>query len=277
MTNKTYAEKLKDPRWQKFRLMIFERDNWECLRCDCKIKQLHVHHLNYVKNKNPWNYKYDEVATLCEDCHASIHNGTIEKEDVFKEIRRLPLSFYEELRMFNKFIIEASHLKNITGLIDAEKYFRYLRTFFIDTDYNFPTLRNAIKRIEVDFLPIKSTAERIYNDTDEHIRYLFNYLFEFKRNDFESIDMENLLGIIFGRMKLSCLYEDCINELNSYETIFNIQAYLTYKHYGIGSKNVAEAVTGFDSICCKNVYLYDLNKWIEKFDCIEWEPIGVQS
>jgi hypothetical protein len=33
MANQEYLEKLKDPRWQKRRLEILQRDNWYCQRC----------------------------------------------------------------------------------------------------------------------------------------------------------------------------------------------------------------------------------------------------
>jgi len=39
-----YADKLKDPRWQKKRLKIMERANWECESCGDSEKTLHIHH-----------------------------------------------------------------------------------------------------------------------------------------------------------------------------------------------------------------------------------------
>jgi len=46
-----YSEKLKDPRWQKKRLKVLERDNWECKQCGEKEETLHIHHLLYDKDK----------------------------------------------------------------------------------------------------------------------------------------------------------------------------------------------------------------------------------
>ena len=65
----TYAEKLKDPRWQKKRLEIFERDNWTCQICKSKEKTLHIHHLEYEYGVEPWNYPDVYYKTLCLDCH----------------------------------------------------------------------------------------------------------------------------------------------------------------------------------------------------------------
>ena len=67
---KSYAEKLKDPRWQKKRLEILERDGWACCRCSTKSKPLHVHHVIYIGKMDPWEYDGKYLATLCEDCHA---------------------------------------------------------------------------------------------------------------------------------------------------------------------------------------------------------------
>lgn len=68
-----YQEKLKDPRWQKKRLEIFERDKWTCVCCDRKDITLHVHHLFYLPGMNPWEYKDEHLVTYCELCHNSEH------------------------------------------------------------------------------------------------------------------------------------------------------------------------------------------------------------
>jgi len=40
----TYRRKLADPRWQKKRLEILERDGFECNSCGDSSTELHVHH-----------------------------------------------------------------------------------------------------------------------------------------------------------------------------------------------------------------------------------------
>ncbi len=42
-----YAKKLTDPRWQKMRLKVFERDGWKCVSCGYEDRELAVHHNNY--------------------------------------------------------------------------------------------------------------------------------------------------------------------------------------------------------------------------------------
>ena len=66
---KSYAEKLRDPRWQKKRLEILERDEWMCQRCQDSENTLHVHHLRYFVGKDPWDYDDRLLITLCESCH----------------------------------------------------------------------------------------------------------------------------------------------------------------------------------------------------------------
>lgn len=64
-----YAEKLKDSRWQKRRLQLFEASNWKCEHCATGSKPLHVHHLHYFGNTDPWDYADALLVVLCEDCH----------------------------------------------------------------------------------------------------------------------------------------------------------------------------------------------------------------
>lgn len=64
-----YVEKLKDPRWQKKRLKILERDDWTCQACSSSEKTLHVHHKVYLPSKEPWDIPENLLITLCEDCH----------------------------------------------------------------------------------------------------------------------------------------------------------------------------------------------------------------
>ncbi len=71
MSSSDYAEKLKDPRWQKKRLEIFQRDNWTCKKCGEKTKTLHIHHLLYIPRVEPWDIPSGFLVTLCEDCHGA--------------------------------------------------------------------------------------------------------------------------------------------------------------------------------------------------------------
>ena len=66
---KTYREKLMDPRWQRKRLEIMERDGFACCRCGAGDKTLNVHHGFYDRGCAPWEYNNRFLWTLCEECH----------------------------------------------------------------------------------------------------------------------------------------------------------------------------------------------------------------
>lgn len=68
---RSYSEKLKDPRWQKVRLLVLERAGWKCESCEAAEQTLHVHHGYYDRAKEPWEYPTDTLWCLCEDCHES--------------------------------------------------------------------------------------------------------------------------------------------------------------------------------------------------------------
>ena len=58
-----------DPRWQKKRLEILERDEWSCRKCKDNTSTLHVHHRYYQKEFKPWEYFNSSLITLCDKCH----------------------------------------------------------------------------------------------------------------------------------------------------------------------------------------------------------------
>ncbi len=74
--SKSYFEKLRDPRWQKRRLEVFEKDFWECQMCGNKELTLNVHHRYYIPRKQPWEYPDEMLATLCENCHFRVTDLT---------------------------------------------------------------------------------------------------------------------------------------------------------------------------------------------------------
>ncbi len=80
-----YKEKLLDPRWQKKRLEIFERDNFTCQCCEDKTITLHVHHKSYFEN--PWDTENSQLITYCSDCHLLIE--LIKKISDFEKIKKI--------------------------------------------------------------------------------------------------------------------------------------------------------------------------------------------
>lgn len=75
MAAKTYQQKLLDPRWQRKRLEAMEKVKFTCQMCGDTESTLHVHHKQYIKGREPWEYEVAQLCVLCKDCHASSHDG----------------------------------------------------------------------------------------------------------------------------------------------------------------------------------------------------------
>jgi len=88
----TYADKLKDPRWQKKRLEILQRDMWTCQYCYDNESMLVVHHTLYIADTEPWDYPDSYLITLCEECHTKEREERPEEEKRLLEIFRLLFS-----------------------------------------------------------------------------------------------------------------------------------------------------------------------------------------
>jgi hypothetical protein len=99
---KTYTEKLKDPRWQRKRLEIMERDDFRCCECGDKDSTLNVHHLYYEKGNDPWDYANCFLKCLCASCHESWHKSrsTLLKNIALIESESLGIEPIEWLAMY---------------------------------------------------------------------------------------------------------------------------------------------------------------------------------
>lgn len=74
MSKQTYWQKLKDPRWQKKRLEVMQSKDFSCEICGDSESTLDVHHKEYFKGFEPWEYEVNQLAVLCENCHENHHN-----------------------------------------------------------------------------------------------------------------------------------------------------------------------------------------------------------
>jgi len=98
-----YSDKLKDPRWQKKRLAILERDSWMCRFCREKKETLHIHHVGYFPRIEPWDVPGGFLITLCESCHKNCYeNGYIEKEIIGLMSAVLESAFFQNNKDFHK-------------------------------------------------------------------------------------------------------------------------------------------------------------------------------
>lgn len=83
MSRESYSEKLQDPRWQKKRLEVFQRDKWRCCICAKSDVTLHVHHSEY--DGDPWDVSIDDLLTACKYCHKRMHQLTNPIRDIISE------------------------------------------------------------------------------------------------------------------------------------------------------------------------------------------------
>ena len=93
MTKEKYAQIRKDPKWQKKRLQIMERDEFKCVECEDSESTLNVHHAYYVSGRKPWKYPGWSLKTLCENCHKAAHD---QEEDFPDKVCEEPWESYIE-------------------------------------------------------------------------------------------------------------------------------------------------------------------------------------
>ncbi len=88
----TYSEKLRDPRWQKKRLQIFERDGWKCRVCgkpgkcrqtgefsgDKTIERVNLD-AHHIQERTKDNYLPENGISVCEECHLKAEQWHISK------------------------------------------------------------------------------------------------------------------------------------------------------------------------------------------------------
>jgi hypothetical protein len=66
------AHQIKDPRWLRKRLEVFQAHNFTCEQCGFADQTLHAHHKRYIWGNDYWDYDLDDLACLCEECHGYI-------------------------------------------------------------------------------------------------------------------------------------------------------------------------------------------------------------
>ena len=110
-----YIEKLKDPRWQKKRLEILNRDEWYCQKCFDNETTLNVHHRYYLPKTDPWDYPESALIALCENCHSE------EKDHMPKEMSKLIFALKKQFLSEEVFLI--ANLFNEIKLFHAPEVF----------------------------------------------------------------------------------------------------------------------------------------------------------
>lgn len=120
MKKLTYSEKLKDPRWQKKRLEILNRDEFKCTFCKDESSTLHVHHIAYAKD--PWDVPNEDLITVCCHCHEII--------EFFKSIQLTVISMCKFVRDIDFSVVlikvyEESDVVYVSEIIDKVVNVKY--------------------------------------------------------------------------------------------------------------------------------------------------------
>jgi len=115
----SYKDDLKDPRWQKKRLEILERDGWKCRGCGDKTTTLHVHHQYYQHGSKPWEYPSCTLITLCEDCHESEPERISEAVDDLKNNMAQCGFTSDDWLTLNQIIYALSPLNNTRDILET--------------------------------------------------------------------------------------------------------------------------------------------------------------
>ncbi len=71
-TKKSY----RNEEWYRFANSVKKRDGYKCTKCGRKEPEviLQVHHTEYKKGLEPWEYPLSNCITVCKGCHAREHN-----------------------------------------------------------------------------------------------------------------------------------------------------------------------------------------------------------
>lgn len=123
-TKTTYKRRLADPRWQKRRLEVLNRDNFTCVLCGAKSIELQIHHEVY--NGEPWDVPIEKLHTCCADCHKAI---TLIEKNHFK-LPSFPDKSFKHMTYFsdNQYTLDKVSFK-----IGKALYICYFPTGHYDT------------------------------------------------------------------------------------------------------------------------------------------------
>lgn len=151
-----YRDLLRDPKWQKKRLKIMERDNFQCQFCKSEINTLVVHHKKYINGRKPWEYDNEWLTTLCIYCHNHIHSHkdqpNINDEwrdfrewfyDIYMEIPGYECEFDAHVELYHQFEIDRSiekfvdevnqiHKKDAKKIIDMINIYSFPKVYSYD-------------------------------------------------------------------------------------------------------------------------------------------------
>ena len=129
MNKEEYNKLLKDPRWKAKRLEILERDGNKCTNCGT-TSGLQVHHKVYENDIFPWEYRDDDLITLCTGCHKIYHQQEGNKY-------RSYYAGVSQSRTYNKGEPSEFSLTNEIKIVSSKKIIDIFNEGIAEKDYSF--------------------------------------------------------------------------------------------------------------------------------------------
>jgi hypothetical protein len=105
-----YKDQLKNPKWQKKRLEIFQRDNFTCQLCGDTETELQVHHLKY--SGDVWNEPNENLITYCKHCHSIVTDYQKEGQ-IVRAIMKMPCKDQITMYVYNDFSFDILLIDNL--------------------------------------------------------------------------------------------------------------------------------------------------------------------
>lgn len=184
-----YSELLRDPRWQRTRLLVMDRAAWCCECCGSKARTLNVHHGYYDNRKAPWEYDLDTLWCLCERCHKDAERQRLEFYRAASKIRPnlldewtmriapvMPVGELAERRALRSLLLALDGNGALPFLCDlppAEAFLNQkLRSIFatfraLYETGSLPSLRDLLERVRETSGMEESTIVRILLEPDD--------------------------------------------------------------------------------------------------------------
>jgi len=89
----SFFAKYRHPKWQQKRLEVMKDAGFACERCLEDDETLNVHHIYYIKGRDPWEYDSSELVCLCESCHLDIHDEEARLQAAMQECKSRRLKY----------------------------------------------------------------------------------------------------------------------------------------------------------------------------------------
>lgn len=138
-----YTEKLKNPKWQRRRLEILQRDEFRCRLCNDDKTELHVHHKKY--NGDPWDSEDDDLVTVCKYCHL-----------VYESVKE----FYKNVSLYKVKRTATDVALHLTAFGIDEEY-RWVIFYYYQDEvlrYQHALTDNVVKYLFEDLFPFESNG-----------------------------------------------------------------------------------------------------------------------